>query len=323
LSPEDPRPTSSPLPLKEVLDKAAGYLQQKNIANPRLNAERLLSALLDLARIELYTNFERPLVESELRQFREGLKRRAAREPLDYVIGWTEFYGLRLEADRRALIPRPETEQLVESTLEILQRNKVTPPGPQIIEIGTGSGAVSIALAAQLTDARILATDISADSLQLAARNTELNRLGERITFLEGDLFQPIDHSLSGKVDLIISNPPYVAESEFQTLPPEIREYEPRNALVGGADGLEVIEKLVQQAPSFLAEGALLALEIGHDQADRIRDLANENGAYRSMEIRKDYAGHDRMFFAEKKGESKKSKDENSLNNRINGLSPV
>ncbi|MFC2077106.1 peptide chain release factor N(5)-glutamine methyltransferase [candidate division KSB1 bacterium] len=302
MSPENPRPTSSPLPLKEILDKAAVYLQQKNIADPRLNAERLLGAVLKLARIELYTNFERPVVDSELRQFRESLKRRAAREPLDYVIGWTEFYGLQLHTDPRALVPRPETEQLVESTLEILGWGKAAPPGTRIIEIGTGCGAISITLAAQLPEARILATDISSDSLELAARNAELNHLRKRITFLEGDLFQPVDRSLIGAANLIISNPPYVAEPEFQKLPPEIREYEPRNALVGGVDGLEVIERLINQAPPFLAEGALLALEIGHDQADRVRDLTAGNGAYGSMEIRKDYAGHDRMFFANKEG---------------------
>jgi release factor glutamine methyltransferase len=291
-------PPENRLRLNQALEKAVDYLRRKGVENARLNAERLLGSILDLKRIELYTGFDRPLTEGELARYRECLKRRAAREPLDYIIGHADFYGRRLAVDRRALIPRPETEQLVESTLDLLRADKSLSDTPVIIEIGAGSGAISIALAAELPGARAHASEISPGAVDLARENARSNGVEERVTLYPGDLFEPLKGSGIRDADLVISNPPYVTGAEYDTLSPEIREHEPKNALVAGPDGLGVIKRIIAEAPGFLTENGLLAVEIGSGQGQAAARLAETDGRYRDVEIKKDYAGHDRMLFA-------------------------
>ena len=271
----------------EVLQSTTAYFKKRAIESPRLNAEHLVAHSLGKKRIELYLDFERPLSESELVPLRELVRRRGQGEPLQHLLGTVEFADHIFVTDRRALIPRPETEQLVEYLCDLSW-----PEIPRMLDVGTGSGVIALSLAARFPNADLHAVDLSADALALARENAERLGLPDRIHFWQGYLLDPIE----GTFDLIVANLPYVAASEAAQLAPEVR-HDPPVALYGGAAGDELIRELIAAAPPHLQPGGTLALEIGIHQQDGLSDfLAAKN--YHDIRPKNDYAGTTRFLFA-------------------------
>lgn len=268
------------------------YLEEKGIADARLNAELLLSGALGLKRLDLYLQFDRPLRPDELAAFKARLVRRARHEPLQYIAGEAEFRNLRLRVDRRVLIPRPETEQLVGAVLEWAGGRS----GLTALDVGTGSGAIGLSLATEGPFAAVVATDISAEALEVARDNLRIAAPGAAVELRHGAGYGPVR---GVRFDVIVSNPPYVGESERASLEPEVREWEPAVALFSGNDGLEAIRELVAEAPDHLRAGGLLALEIGSGQALEAARLVAERGAFHESTVLKDVAGRDRIVLAE------------------------
>ncbi len=234
-------------------------LSGAGVDTPSLDADLLLCHVLRWPRAKLLAHPERPLAPAEESAYRSLLRRREAREPLAYILGRKEFYGLEFAVDRRVLVPRPETELLVELALEHLAKN---PRARLAVDVGTGSGAVAVALAVHAPQLRVVACDISPDALSLGRSNALRN--GAKVDFVASDLLAP----MVGPFDIILANLPYVARSEWATLPPEVRDYEPASALDGGPDGLDAYRRFLPQAAARLARGGLLAVEIGAGQAD-------------------------------------------------------
>ena len=272
-----------------LLEWATGFLSARGFDESRLNAELLLAHVLSLRRLDLYLQFDRPLIAAELAQFKSSLQRRLAHEPIQYITGETEFMGLPLFVDRTVLIPRPETEHLVERTLETIRSMRWESPG--ILEIGTGSGNIAVALGHFLPGAVITSIDVSRAALDTAARNIARNSIGN-IRLQQRDVFTALpEHQ---RFDVIVSNPPYVPLTEFNLLQAEVREYEPRIATTDEGDGYRFIRRIVSLARNFLnPEGALL-LEIGYGQsADAVRIM--ENDGFAPVEVFQDYAGIPRI----------------------------
>ena len=267
------------LPLLEVLRGAESYLAARGVAGPRLNAELLLAHTLGLKRMELYLQFDRPLGESERAPLRDLVKRRGAREPLQHILGSAEFHGRAFACDARALIPRPETEQLVEIALELLRDR----PAPAILDVGTGSGVIALTLALELPAAGVTASDLSTDALALAAENAGKFGASGRVAFIRGDLLLPD----AGPFDLIAANLPYIPSGEIDGLAPEVLR-DPRSALDGGPDGLDLIRRLIADAPARLTAGGALLLEIGAGQDAAVTALL-EASKYRDISVRRDY----------------------------------
>ncbi len=271
----------------EVLQSTAAYFRKRAIESPRLNAEHLVAHSLGKKRIELYLDFERPLSEPELAPLRELVRRRGQGEPLQHLLGTVEFADQIFVSDKRALIPRPETEQLVEYLCDFSW-----PAQPRMLDVGTGSGVIVLSLAARFPEARLEAVDISEEALALARENAARLGIPERIHFSLGHLLEKVE----GVFDLIVANLPYVAATEAAGLAPEVR-HDPPVALYGGTVGDELIRELIGSAPAHLAPGGLLALEIGHDQSPGLTAfLAQEN--YHDITAKKDYAGAARFLFA-------------------------
>ena len=271
----------------EVLQSTTAYFQKRAIESPRLNAEHLVAHSLGKKRIELYLDFERPLSEPELAPLRELVRRRGQGEPLQHLLGTVEFADQIFVSDKRALIPRPETEQLVEYLCDFSW-----PAQPRMLDVGTGSGVIVLSLAARFPEARLEAVDISEEALALARENAARLSIPERIHFSLGHLLDKVD----GAFDLIVANLPYVAATEAGRLAPEVR-HDPPIALYGGTVGDELIRELIGSAPAHLAPGGLLALEIGHDQSAGLTAfLVEEN--YHDIMAKKDYAGSARFLFA-------------------------
>jgi len=266
----------------EVLQRSAAWLRGKGSPSARLEAELLLAHVLALGRIDLYTGADRPLGEAELEAYRTLLRRRAGGEPVAYLTGRKEFYSLELKVTRDVLVPRPETEQLVDRAREI--------GGARVLDVGTGSGCIAVALAKHLPDAALTATDVSPAALAVARENAARHGFLERIRFLEGDLFAPLP--AGERFDLVLSNPPYVAEGQAAG----VAAHEPGPALFAGPRGLDVIGRLLAGAPGVLAPGGTLLVEIGDDQADEVRALAAAHFA--DVAIRKDLAGLPRLLEA-------------------------
>jgi release factor glutamine methyltransferase len=271
--------------LAEVLRLSASYLDERGSPTPRLDAELLIGHALGLERIELYTNFDRPLGEPELAACRALLDRRGRREPVAYILGRWGFHGLELAVDSRVLVPRPETEVLVERCLAVLHER----PAAHVLDVGTGSGAIALAIKAARPDAVVTAGDVSADALAVAAENAA--RLSLDVELVESDLLG----GLGGRrFDLIASNPPYVTEGEMETLEPEVAQFEPRRALVAGPRGTEVLERLAAEAPDALAPGGWLVVECGASQAAAVRGLAAAAGAVETF-VARDMGGIERV----------------------------
>jgi release factor glutamine methyltransferase len=270
----------------EVLQSSADYFKKRNIESPRLNAEHLLAHVLKRKRIELYLEFERPLAETELAPLRELVRRRGQGEPLQHLLGTVEFAGRVFLCDKRALVPRPETEQLVE-----LLKSQIPDPNSEILDVGTGSGVLALSLAANFPNARVTATDISDDALALARENAERLGLTNRVEFLNGDLLLYVNHIY----DLIVANLPYVAAMDRAALSREVL-HDPEIALFGGERGDEMVRKLIEAAPAKLKPGGLLALEVGLGQADDLAALLAKKN-YHDIKREADYAGVTRFLF--------------------------
>lgn len=269
----------------ELINLSAGYLQEKGCSSPRLDAELLLGHVLGLDRLSLYLNFDKPLTSQEVDAYRRLIGRRGQRIPLAYLTGEREFYSLPLLVNEAVLIPRPETEFVVDKVLELLEPGR---PG-RILELGTGSGAIAVALACQDPDIQVTAVDISPEALEVARANAQRLEVAGQITFLESDLFQRV----SGTFQVICSNPPYIKRDDLGKLAPEIA-YEPAVALDGGADGLDFYRRIFRQAASFLGEPGFVVLEIGWDQAREVRALGEEAGLTWLQTVQ-DYGGRDRV----------------------------
>lgn len=281
--------------------KAAAVLAGRGVENARLEAELLLAWVLGVGRLQLYLQHDRPVSEAELERFRAAVRRRLRREPVQYIIGTAHFRQLELRVDRRVLIPRPETEELVGAVLEWARRCGGAGERRLLaLDIGTGSGAIALSLAREGPFRRVVATDVSPAALELARENAGALGLGEVVELRAGSLWDAVPPG--ERFDVIVSNPPYVAESDRATLAPEVVEWEPAGALFGGPGGYEVIEPLVRGAPSHLAPGGLLALEVGAGQATRVVERIDETGAYEGARVMRDLAGRERIVLAVARG---------------------
>ncbi len=275
---------------------SAEYLTDKGVEAGRLDAEWLLSAALGVDRLQLYLQYDRPLSSEEREAFKPLLRRRASREPLQYILGRTGFRQLELETDPRVLIPRPETEVLVQEVLDWAS-SRAGSVG-WVWDMGTGTGAVALSLAAEGACARVVATDVSPEALTVAADNAERYDPSGLVEFREGSLFEPLEQGEA--FDGIVSNPPYIADGDKGELQPEVRDWEPPEALFAGEDGLDVIRQLVTGAPERLLEGGLLALECGLGQAQRVAADVHATGAFAAVRIRNDLTGRPRFVMAER-----------------------
>ena len=274
----------------EVLQSTADFFGRKGIESPRLNIEHLLADALGKRRIDLYLEFDRTLTEEELAPLREKVRRRVEGEPLQYLLGSWDFFGRAFRIDQRALIPRPETEVLVEIALREI---RAQPRSPQrLLDVGTGSGVLAITFALECPNLEIVGSDISPLALNLARENAEQYGLDRRIEWVESDLLA----SVPGSFDFLVANLPYVPTDELPKLAREVR-YDPRSALDGGSDGLAVIGNLLRQASSALTKGAFLILEVGYDQADRVVDLMHSQ-KFRDISVENDYQGVRRFLTA-------------------------
>ena len=274
----------------EILNRTKVFFEKKGIPDARLDAEYIISHGLQMkSRMDIYLNFEKPLTEAELDVLRQMVARRANREPLQHIIGDTSFRGFIIKCDPRALIPRPETESLVDMAKEALKGIE----NPFIVEVGTGTAAISIACAKEIAGAKVLATDISEDALSLARENAEANGLGDTLAFSKGDLLDAV--TATDKIDCLIANLPYIPDGEKGKLQPEVDKFDPALALYGGPDGLTLVRKLLQQTEGKLSAGAPILLEIGSEQAEVLK---NEAANYPWLEfsgIHKDYCGNVRF----------------------------
>ena len=273
----------------EVLQSTTGYFQKRNIDSPRLNAEHLLGHVLGRRRMELYLDFERRLGESELVPLRELVKRRGAGEPLQHLLGTVEFCGRSFHCDKRALVPRPETEQLVEL---LISHFKPETAYSRMADVGTGSGVIALTLAAEFPKAEIVGADISEDALMVARENAERLGLVDRIRFLRSNLLESVEPDF----DVIAANLPYVSTEDRQNLSREVL-HDPEVALFAGARGDELVRQLIAQAPSWLRPGGMLAMEIGIGQSETLVAVLSEKN-YRDIWTEKDYSGVVRFLFA-------------------------
>jgi release factor glutamine methyltransferase len=298
----------------EAIQKSADFLAKKGVESPRLQAELLLAHLLKMPRMNLYLNFERALTAAETDVLRGFVKRRGQREPLQHIIGTTSFCGLEMAVNRHVLVPRPETELLAELGWQFLSTLNLQPS--TALDVGTGTGCIAIALAVKCPNAKITATDISAEALALARENAERNGVADRIEFLQGDGLtalakrwgerprEPEKKSqigLSGSspqpFDLIISNPPYIPSAEIATLQPEVRDFDPRVALDGGADGFDFFRRLAVEAKPFLKLDGRIMLEFGDGQVEAIRKIF-EAEKWIVEAVKEDYSQHARILIA-------------------------
>jgi release factor glutamine methyltransferase len=295
--PAAPEPAEKPAQswtILEVLRWTTLRFERQGIETARLDAELLATRAFARSRVELYTHFDQPLAEAELAEYRALVKRRIAGEPVAYILGHKVFWSIDLAVDARVLVPRPDTETLVEQALELLAKRGPAAPPARVADIGTGSGALALALRSERPDDQVFAVDLSDGALAVARANAA--RLGLPVTFLEGDLVEPL--AGVAPFDLVVSNPPYVPSQEIDRLAPEVRR-EPRLALDGGADGLAVVRRLAQDARAVLAAGGWLALEIGTGQADATTAVLRDAG-YLDVGSRRDLAGTPRVIFGQR-----------------------
>ena len=274
----------------DLLKRTADYFAKHGVEEPRLDAELLLAKALGVERIMLYAGFERVITPREVSAFREFVRERARGRPAKYIIGQTEFFSLPFKVDARVLIPRPETELLVERCLAILA-DRVLEEFPLVVELGTGSGAIIVSLAKSFPDAAYVATDVAAGALEVARANAQANGVGEKIEFLAGDLFDPLaTMGLEGKLDVLVSNPPYVAEAGWAKLPREIRDFEPKAALVAGPRGTEVHERILEGATIFVRSGGVLLMEMDNGQREALAASVARFSEYGAPRFHQDYA---------------------------------
>lgn len=280
--------------VRKVLEWTTQHLQKHGSETPRLDAEVLLAHARRCRRIELYTNYDEPLSDAVRAQMRELVQRRANAEPVAYLVGHREFFSLDFAVTPDVLIPRPDTETLV---LEVLARIQGL-DAPRVLDLCTGSGCVAISVAKSCPAATVTATDLSPAALAVAARNAETHKVSDRVELLEGNLFGALPAGAT--FDVVAGNPPYIPTAEIETLAGDVRRHEPRLALDGGADGLDVLRRILTEAPRFLASGGWLAVEFTPEQADRLCELARELRAYREIEVKRDLSGLARVLVAQR-----------------------
>ncbi|MBM3307415.1 MAG: peptide chain release factor N(5)-glutamine methyltransferase [Candidatus Eisenbacteria bacterium] len=289
-----------------MIEWSRGYLAGKGFENARLEAELLLSHTLSIPRVGLYTDHDRVLTAEELARYKGLLKRRLAGEPVQYVTGTAGFMFAEFEVNRSVLIPRPETEALTEIALKFLGdlaagTTAHRAGGLLVADIGTGSGVIATTIALKVPAAAVYATDVSAEAVALAERNAQRAGVADRVRFLVGPLFDPLDAAgLRGRLSAIVSNPPYVRSEDIAGLPSEVRDFEPRVALDGGVDGLDSLRAIAQDGPVFLAPGGALFLEVGEGQARAVEEMLKP--ALRDVRAYKDYAGRARIVFGRNDG---------------------
>ena len=308
-----------------MLEWTRSFFEGKGIDDARLEAELLLAHALGIERIQLYVQHDREVAEPALSTFRELVRKRADHVPTQYLLGETHFRNLKLKVTPAVLIPRPETEILVDEALAVLQPKKhptwefdhgefvdrrseqaeelidtgtePPPAEPRVLDLCTGSGCIAVAIASECPKARVWATDLSAEALAVARENVQGCGVADRVTLLEGDLFAPLAGLPEGRrrFDLITANPPYVSEADMAALAPEVRDHEPPQALAAGPAGMEVIDRIIREAPAYLAEGGHLMTEIGYDQSAAVRERLAASTHFELVGIRKDLAGHERV----------------------------
>lgn len=278
------------LTILEIIKRTTEFLDKRGVESARLNAEQLIGHALGLKRMQLYLQFERPLTEAELEKIRPLVKRRSQREPLQYILGEVEFSGLLLKVDRRALIPRPETEYFMELVFAALS----TPPA-RILDLGTGTGVLALVAAQRYPSAKVTAVDVSEEALALARENVDRHALSERVELLRSSWFESLPSD--AQYELIVSNPPYLSNAEVSEATPEVKDFEPRSALSAGENSAAALEVIIRQAPSYLAPGGLLACETGIAQHASLTALAREAGL-REVRSVADLTGRDRYLFA-------------------------
>jgi release factor glutamine methyltransferase len=279
----------------DLITWGTSYLNDRNFDDARLNIELLLGRVLNLQRIRLYTNFDKPLSDDELARFKALLKRRLDHEPLQYILGETEFMGLKFRVDNRVLIPRPETEVLVEQAMKELQARFPGTAAVRVMEIGTGSGCIAVSIAHGMQTVHVTAIDSSSDAIDVARENAELNGVSERITF---DCVQYQENSaMEGTYHCIVSNPPYISKMEFSRLPRDVKEYEPTVALADGGDGLTYYRLIASGGKKLLIENGFVMVEHAYDQSADVQKIFNEQG-WKEIRAIKDYSGNFRCVFA-------------------------
>ncbi len=283
--------------IQKLLTWVTDYLTQKGVDAPRLSAELLLSHVLGLKRIELYTQYNKAVPQEQLEPLRALVKRAGQQEPVAYLVGRAEFYSIEFEVTSDCLIPRPETELLVQRAIEFLRRRE----GAQFVcDLCTGCGVIAVAIAKNVPDAKVIATDISAGALAVATRNVEKHNLQERIELRPGDLFEPLIPPLD-QFDVIACNPPYVSAAEYETLDKNVKDYEPRIALYAGEGGLDVYRRIAEKVGPFLKPDGILLLEIGYLQGPTVRELLEQAGVFAEIQIEKDFEKRDRVVVARRK----------------------
>jgi release factor glutamine methyltransferase len=279
----------------DIINEATNDFEAVGIPSARLDAEVLLSFSLGCDHLEFYKNPDMTISETKLSAFRNLIFRRSQWEPVAYITGRKEFWTFVLDVNSSVLIPRPDTEIIVEEALNLCR--KMDSSEIKILDIGTGSGAIALALAAEITGAKVVATDISEAAVNLAKKNAAALGLKEKIDFRHGNLFEPVNSFF----DIIICNPPYISAREYEKLPTGVKDYEPREALWAGKSGLEFYEKLIYQAAAFLQKNGWLLLEIGAKQESGVCGIMEAAGFYDSIEMRRDYAGLPRVIKARRK----------------------
>lgn len=291
--------STSQATLGEVIAEARQLLEQAGIESAAQEALWIVEHVLRLPVHHVLTNQDRVLSLTELTATRGLLARRVGREPLQYILGTQEFCGLEFHVNPAVLIPRPETELLVEYVAQRIPAEREA----TIVDVCTGSGCIAVAIARLRPRARVIATDLSSPSLNVARQNAMRHEVGERITWLEGDLLRPlVEKGLEGRIDVIVSNPPYIAETDWATLQPEVRLFEPRGALVAGPQGTELHERLLQEAGRYLSPGGALIMEIGAGQARAMRGIVEQMPGYRFHRLVYDEAGLERVVIIERAG---------------------
>jgi release factor glutamine methyltransferase len=295
------RPVADRWTVRRILEWTAAFFTRKEVDAPRLSAELLLSHVLSLPRIKLYTDYERPLTEEELGTYRDLVKRAGEQEPIAYLTGRAHFFNLELEVNRDVLIPRPDTETLVENVLQTtrLQTGMET---PRVLDLCTGSGCIACAIAKNLKDSQVLAVDISPGAVAVAKRNAEKLGLADRVTVEQGDLYEPLSHIVDARpFDLIVANPPYIPTAGLAQLDRNVREFEPISALDGGLDGLTIHRRILEQADERLVPGGRIYLEIQFDQGPAATEIFRQHPELEETKVLKDFSGNDRVVTARKK----------------------
>ena len=280
--------------IAKILEWATGYFSEKSIDTPRLDTELLLAKALNLSRVQLYVQFDRPLSEAELADFKALLQRRVKREPLAYILGEREFYSLSFRVSPAVLIPRPETEGIVEESLTHLKSGSFQ--NPQILDLATGSGCILISILKNFSTARGIGVDLSISALEVSKQNAKFHGLADRSIWLEQDLRKPWSQDLAGPFAVITANLPYVSTSDWEALPPELHDFEPREALTPGPAGTEAFEWILPQLSTRLVKQGLALLEIGADQGESLLDRVKVLCTDLHAEVKRDLAGHPRIL---------------------------